>query len=203
LQTSNTESREEAMRTNGTLHIFAFAALSLAVAGGSGSVQARRALSQPLSATAIDQVTCSEATPPRVTRAAIFKAEVLLDRLDISPGIMDGKTGENVRKAIAAFQHSRGLAASGKLDRTTWNKLCESTNAPALIAYTITDDDVRGPFVPEIPRDLEGMARLIERWSPGNYGAPNELNDSGRSNWWAQLSEPWTGRCPQSPGRCI
>jgi len=95
-----------------------------------------------------------------MTRAATFNAEVLLDRLDISPGIIDGKTGENVGKAIAAFQRSRGLAVSGKLDRTTWGKLCESTNAPALIAYTITDDDVRGPFVPEIPRDLEGMARL-------------------------------------------
>jgi len=95
-----------------------------------------------------------------MTRAATFNAEVLLDRLDISPGIIDGKTGENARKAIAAFQRSRGLAVSGKLDRTTWGKLCESTNAPALIAYTITDDDVRGPFVPEIPRDLEGMARL-------------------------------------------
>jgi hypothetical protein len=30
----------------------------------------------------------------------------------------------------------------------------------AVIAYTITDDDVRGPFVPKIPRDFEGMARL-------------------------------------------
>jgi lipoprotein-anchoring transpeptidase ErfK/SrfK len=95
-----------------------------------------------------------------MTRAATFKAEVLLDRLDISPGIIDGKTGENVGKAIAAFQRSRGLAVSGKLDRATWDKLCESTNAPALIAYAITDDDVRGPFVSEIPRDLEGMARL-------------------------------------------
>jgi len=46
-------------------------------------------------------------------------------------------------RAIAAFQRSRGLAATRKLDRTTWDKLCESTNAPAVIAYTITDDDAR------------------------------------------------------------
>jgi peptidoglycan hydrolase-like protein with peptidoglycan-binding domain len=74
-----------------------------------------------------------------MTRAATFKAEVLLDRLDISPGIIDGKTGENVGKAIAAFQRPRGLAASGKLDRTTWDKLCESTNAPALLAGLVRD----------------------------------------------------------------
>jgi lipoprotein-anchoring transpeptidase ErfK/SrfK len=115
-----------------------------------------------LSAAAIGQAACSEATSRRLTRAATFKAEVLLDRLDISSGIIDGRASENARKAIAAFQRSRGLAASGKLDRTTWDKLCESTNAPALIAYTIKDDDVRGPFVPEIPRDLEAMARLSE-----------------------------------------
>jgi lipoprotein-anchoring transpeptidase ErfK/SrfK len=150
------------MRTSRTLHVFGVAVLSWAVANGGESVHARRAPSQPLSAAAISQVGCSEMPPPRMTSAATFKAEVLLDRLDISPGIIDGRTGENVRKAIAAFQRSRGLAASGKLDRTTWDKLCESTNAPALIAYTITDDDVRGPFVPEIPRDLEGMARLSQ-----------------------------------------
>src|SRR5258707_436063 len=150
------------MRTSRTLHVFGVAAFWLAVATGGGSVHARRAPSQPLSGAAIGQVACSAATPPRMTRSATFNAEVLLDRLDISPGIIDGKTGENVGKAIAAFQRSRGLAVSGKLGRTTWGKLCESTNAPALIAYTITDDDVRGPFVPEGPRDLDGMARLSQ-----------------------------------------
>jgi peptidoglycan hydrolase-like protein with peptidoglycan-binding domain len=95
-----------------------------------------------------------------MTRAATFKAEVLLDRLDISPGIIDGKTGENVGKAITAFQRSCNLPASGKLDRSTWDKLCDSASPPALVTYTITDDDVRGPFVPEIPREFEGVARL-------------------------------------------
>jgi hypothetical protein len=46
----------------------------------------------------------------------VLKAEVLLDRLALSPGIVDGKAGENAGKTIAAFQRSRGLAANGKLD---------------------------------------------------------------------------------------
>jgi lipoprotein-anchoring transpeptidase ErfK/SrfK len=95
-----------------------------------------------------------------MTRVATFVAEVLLDRLDISSGIIDGKISDNVGKAIAAFQRSRGLAVSDRLDRATWDKLCDAASAPALIAYTIADDDVRGPFVPQIPRDLEGMSKL-------------------------------------------
>src|SRR5258708_32109063 len=159
------------MRTSRTLHVLGVAALSLPVGSSGGSVHARRASSQPLSAAAIGQVACSGATQPRMRRAVTSKAEVLLARLDISRGIIDGKPGENAGKAIVAFQRSRGLAASGKLDQATWDKLCESTNAPALIAYTMTDDDVRGPFVPDIPRDLEGMARLSQL----GYRSPAEL----------------------------
>jgi peptidoglycan hydrolase-like protein with peptidoglycan-binding domain len=147
------------VRTIRALHISSAAVLGLALVGG-GSVNARRAPPQSLSATAINQAACSDATAQRTTRAAMFKAEVLLDRLDISPGVVDGKTSENAGKAVVAFQRSRGLAASGKLDQATWDKLGESASAPVLIAYAITDDDVRGPFVPKIPRDFEGMARL-------------------------------------------
>ncbi len=147
------------MRTSRAHHVFGVAALALALIDG-GSVHARRAPSPPLSAAAVDQAACSDATWVKMPRAAMFKAEVLLDRLDISTGIVDGKASANAGKAIVAFQRSRGLAVSGKLDQATWDKLCESTSAPVLIAYTITDDDSRGPFVPKIPRDFEGMARL-------------------------------------------
>jgi lipoprotein-anchoring transpeptidase ErfK/SrfK len=147
--------------TSRALQVFGVATLALALADG-GSVHARRASPQPLSATTVDQAACSDTTWVKMPRAAMFKAEVLLDRLDLSPGVVDGKTTENAGKAIVAFQRSRGLAASGKLDQATWDRLCESTSAPVLIAYTITDDDVRGPFVHKIPRDFEGMARLHE-----------------------------------------
>jgi len=132
------ESGEAIVRTSRALHIFGVAALALAVVDG-GSVHARRAPPPSLSAAAVDHAACSDATWVKMPRAAMFKAEVLLDRLHISPGIVD---------------------VTGKLDQATWDKLCESTSAPVLIAYSITDDDVRGPFVPKIPRDFEGMARL-------------------------------------------
>jgi lipoprotein-anchoring transpeptidase ErfK/SrfK len=140
-------------------HIFSAAILGAALLGG-GSVHAQRAPPQSLSAAAIDRAACSDTTVPSTTMAAMFNAEVLLDRLDLSPGVIDGKAGENAGKAIGAFQRSRGLAVSGKLDQATWNKLCESTSTPVLIAYMVTEDDVRGPFLRKIPRNFEGMASL-------------------------------------------
>jgi L,D-transpeptidase catalytic domain len=43
------------------------------------------------------------------------QGEVLLDRLDLSPGVVDEKTSKNGAKAIVAFQRSRGLLVIGKL----------------------------------------------------------------------------------------
>jgi lipoprotein-anchoring transpeptidase ErfK/SrfK len=147
------------VRTIKALHIFSAAILGVALVS-SGSVHARRAPPQSLWAATINQSACSDATVPSATMAAFFNAEVLLDRLNLSPGVIDGKARENAGKAIRAFQGLHGLAVSGKLDQATWNKLCESASAPVLIAYTITENDVRGPFIHKIPRDFEGMARL-------------------------------------------
>src|SRR5215831_872633 len=122
------------VRINRKLYVFGVVALALTLAEG-GLVYARQAPSQPLLSAAIDQGACSEATAPKTPRKLS-------------------------RAAILAFQRSRGLAVSGKLDQATWNKLCESASAPILMAYTITNDDVRGPFERKIPRDFEGMARL-------------------------------------------
>src|SRR5260370_23782278 len=127
------ESSEAIVRTSRALHVFGVAAVALGLVDG-GSVHARRAPPPSLSAAAVDHAACSDATWVKMPRAAMFKAEVLLDRLHISPGIVDGKAGKNARKPISAFQRSRGLAVSGKLDHASGDKLCESTTAPGLSA---------------------------------------------------------------------
>jgi peptidoglycan hydrolase-like protein with peptidoglycan-binding domain len=75
----------------------------------------------------------------------IVKAEVVLDRAHYSPGQIDGKDGENFRKALKAFQQANNLTSIGKVDADTWNALTANMSEPALKPYTITEADVAGP----------------------------------------------------------
>ena len=91
--------------------------------------------------------------------ALAIKVQVLLDGQDFSPGVIDGYFGDNVTKALAAYEETHGLQADGKLDKETWAKLTADT-APVFATYTITDEDLKGPFVAEIPADYAEMAKL-------------------------------------------
>jgi lipoprotein-anchoring transpeptidase ErfK/SrfK len=103
-------------------------------------------------------------------RAVILKAQILLDRARFSPGAIDGRDNDNFLKALAAFQR-RSNIDPGPLNQETWAALLATSGAPALIEYEITREDVKGPFVHEIPSDLEAMAALPKL----AYRSPREL----------------------------
>ncbi|SER08406.1 Lipoprotein-anchoring transpeptidase ErfK/SrfK [Faunimonas pinastri] len=92
--------------------------------------------------------------------AVVLKAEILLDRADSSPGVMDGIFGSNVEKAVKAFQTTHDLKPDGKLGQDLWNALGADHAAPLLVSYTITPQDVAGPFTPNLPTDYAELAKL-------------------------------------------
>ncbi|HEX8164742.1 MAG TPA: L,D-transpeptidase [Beijerinckiaceae bacterium] len=90
---------------------------------------------------------------------AILKAQVLLDRARFSPGVIDGRGGDNFDNAVAAFAEAQGLRDDG-LTREVFDKLATTSSDPVLQEYTIADADVKGPFVKKIPSKMEEMAKL-------------------------------------------
>jgi lipoprotein-anchoring transpeptidase ErfK/SrfK len=100
----------------------------------------------------------------RVTPSAqemVLTAQVMLDAAGFSPGEIDGRAGANVSRALGAYQHTRGLRVSGRIDDATLEQLRRDfRHQPAVVSYTITDADIAGPFQPDIPDDLVAKAKL-------------------------------------------
>jgi lipoprotein-anchoring transpeptidase ErfK/SrfK len=86
----------------------------------------------------------------------LLRLQVMLDRAGFSVGEIDGSRGEKTDKAWQAYQQAqqpRGLSGSAATDGFT-------DHAPATVVYIVTAEDLAGPFVEQIPKDLDQQGRL-------------------------------------------
>ena len=85
-----------------------------------------------------------------------LRMQVLLDRSGFSVGEIDGNAGSNTTRAMAAYETQR--VAGAAVVQAGWHALT-ADNAPTLVDYTITAEDVKGPFV-KVPQDMMAKAKL-------------------------------------------
>ena len=89
----------------------------------------------------------------------VMQAQVVLDRLGFTPGVVDGKPGASTRNAVMGFQEANALPVTGTIDPATQQLLARWSNIPATRIVTIPADFATGPFTP-LPDDVADQAKL-------------------------------------------
>ncbi len=112
--------------------------------------------------------------------ATPLRVQVLLDRAGFSPGMIDGTWGKNAAKALSFFRTSATSDTSAQspkgdpssvLDQAEYQQLLSAAgNGDVITTYTVSADDVKGPFV-TIPGNVYEKAKI----SCLCYASPLEL----------------------------
>jgi lipoprotein-anchoring transpeptidase ErfK/SrfK len=106
----------------------------------------------------IANATYDGGTLPEGQSALAAKLQVLLDRADISPGVIDGYRGGMTTSAISAFETREGLTVDGELDPEVWARLGGDGAGEIVIQHQISEDDL-AQVTGENPDDYAEMAQ--------------------------------------------
>lgn len=88
--------------------------------------------------------------------------QVLLDKLGLSPGEIDGTAGPNLTRALEAFRAGEGRLPKGRLDCDTWSALTARAGSDEVLTeYVVTDADLQQPLLAgPLPSALADQAGL-------------------------------------------
>jgi lipoprotein-anchoring transpeptidase ErfK/SrfK len=100
-----------------------------------------------------------DAGPLDTETRPVMQAQVVLDRLGFTPGVVDGKMGLSTRNAISGYQEANGMPVTGELDEVTTKALSQYQSIPATRVVTIPAEFAAGPFV-AVPDDAADQAKL-------------------------------------------
>jgi lipoprotein-anchoring transpeptidase ErfK/SrfK len=100
---------------------------------------------------------------------AVVRLEVLLARAHFSPGEIDGKFGDNAKKALRAYAEAQQLPSSDGLAEEVWKSL-QADDRPVTASYTISERDTAGPFLHKLPSKMEDMKDIPKL----SYTSPRE-----------------------------
>lgn len=89
----------------------------------------------------------------------MMQLQVALDRMNFSPGVIDGKMGMSTELALKGFQEANGLKETGSFDDATKQALAPHLNIAATRVVTVPAAFVQGPFTP-IPDDPAKQAEM-------------------------------------------
>ncbi|HEY0293078.1 MAG TPA: L,D-transpeptidase [Hansschlegelia sp.] len=89
----------------------------------------------------------------------LIRAQILLGRAHASPGVIDGRDGDNFKKAVKAFREMRGMPLDGGFDPALWSALT-GDQGRATKSYVIYSEDVNGRYVDDLPKDYAKLAKL-------------------------------------------
>ena len=98
----------------------------------------------------------ADAAPDR----SIIHMQVILDRLAISPGVIDGRRGMSLTAALKGFQQLSGLPLTGEPDAATLQALAVHRDWRPVVAVKLTSEMMAGPFFPNLPHGEDEQAKL-------------------------------------------
>ena len=109
--------------------------------------------------------TLSLTLPDGVTQAMLgertkrmIAVQVLLDKSNHSPGVIDGREGANTNRAIRYYREANGLAAGEGIDGELISALLDNHGGDVFRTYTVTEKDAATEFS-DVPEEFPDMAK--------------------------------------------